>query len=382
MAVHKVPQDVEAEDKFLGPLTFKQFLFAGGTVVFGYLSFLTLVNVWIISPVFILPTLAFAVLAFPWSKEQPSDVFLGSRIRFFIVPRRRVWDQTGLKQLVNITVPKRAPHVYTDGLDQSQVHSRLSALATMVDSRGWASRNITQAGGTTQLEESDRLVEGTEQPKNQDLEQAKDTVDVLDPYQGDVAKQFDQMIQKSEAKHKADTQAMLEHVREEANQPAQASAKQAQDFWFMNNNQQAANVVAPGKTPAATTTPAPQITKEQEEELMKKAHEKHARDEMQKHSSHEKILQPMSAQHTPNPTPAQQQSTPQQTAPYDTTQQASLPTPQTPQAQAQTTPVPDTPKADILNLASNNDLSVETLSRQAKKNDDLSEGDEVVVSLH
>jgi hypothetical protein len=27
MAVHKVPQDVEADDKFLGPLSFKQFLF-------------------------------------------------------------------------------------------------------------------------------------------------------------------------------------------------------------------------------------------------------------------------------------------------------------------------------------------------------------------
>jgi len=40
MAVYKVPQDVEADDKFLGPLSFKQFLFAGGALISGYLTFL------------------------------------------------------------------------------------------------------------------------------------------------------------------------------------------------------------------------------------------------------------------------------------------------------------------------------------------------------
>ncbi len=42
MATYKVIQDIEAEDKFVGPLTLKQFIFACITVVLGYLSFLLL----------------------------------------------------------------------------------------------------------------------------------------------------------------------------------------------------------------------------------------------------------------------------------------------------------------------------------------------------
>ncbi len=38
MATYKVIQDIEAEDKFLGPLTLKQFIFGAAAVFFGYLS--------------------------------------------------------------------------------------------------------------------------------------------------------------------------------------------------------------------------------------------------------------------------------------------------------------------------------------------------------
>jgi hypothetical protein len=83
MAVHKVPQDVEADDKFLGPLSFKQFLFFGGFAICGYLTYLTITRVWPVSFVFILPMIMFGALAFPWSKEQPTELFLGVKNTFF-----------------------------------------------------------------------------------------------------------------------------------------------------------------------------------------------------------------------------------------------------------------------------------------------------------
>ena len=91
MAVYKVPQDVEAVDKFLGPLSFIQFLFAGGMLVFGWISWSILTSsAALLSIIFIIPTLICAILAFPWSREQPTEIWLGSRIRFFFRPRRRI----------------------------------------------------------------------------------------------------------------------------------------------------------------------------------------------------------------------------------------------------------------------------------------------------
>ncbi|NDG30951.1 PrgI family protein, partial [bacterium] len=46
MAVYTVPQDVEADDKFVGPLSFKQFIFIGIGAIAGYLSFLALKGFW------------------------------------------------------------------------------------------------------------------------------------------------------------------------------------------------------------------------------------------------------------------------------------------------------------------------------------------------
>ena len=47
MAQYKVPQDVEAEDKLLGPFTFRQFIYlmiAGGLIAVGFLLFKILIK--------------------------------------------------------------------------------------------------------------------------------------------------------------------------------------------------------------------------------------------------------------------------------------------------------------------------------------------------
>lgn len=388
MAVHKVPQDVEAEDKFVGPLTFKQFLFTGGAAIFGYLIFLTLTKgIWPISIIFAFPFTVFGFLAFPWSKEQPTELWLAARIRFLIKPRKRIWDQSGLKDLVSVTVPKRLAHNYTDGLNPSQVQNRLSALATMVDSRGWAVKNYTATDDS-----SDRLTGGniSVAPAVAVLDSPDD---VMDEQRSVIAQQFDTKIQASEQKHKSETMRLIKEARENTQYAAQdtrsqplapkpqttqraiesSGAGKQEDFWFMNSTPEAvsdpslavfqsSSVIQPG---ANDPTPQPQSASQptnlndndlDEAGLLAKAHEKQRVDAMQLHSSHEKTLSPLGDVSTNTPV----------TEPPTVTDNPAVTTVSDP---------------DILNLARNNDLNLETLSRTAKRDRDLPT-DEVVISLH
>ena len=359
MAMHKVPQDVEAEDKFLGPLTFKQFLFAGATLICAYLSFLTITRVWLISPVFILPTMLFAILAFPWSREQPTELFLGSRLRFLIKPKRRIWDQNGIKDLVNISAPIREPHEYTDGLSQGEVKSRLNALATMVDSRGWAVKNVN--GQPTIDPVSDRLVSVEPTVPSENSIISEQTPDMLDEDTGE-ARQFDSMIEQAETKHKDEALRLVEEARKKTsaaptNPPA---SKKDEQYWFSEKqstapNQQVASFVSPQAITAQQAS-AQQATSTDisEEELLEKAHEKKRRDNLQLSGTH-------------------QVKTAKQKAADQKKEQAK-------KAQEKSE-MTHSVNPDILELSQSNDLSVQTIAHQANKKDSSDDG-EVVISLH
>src|SRR5690606_31729392 len=92
--------------------------------------------------------------------DQPSEIWLLAKIRFFLKPRLRLWDQSGQSDLVNITAPKKEEEHLTDGLDQTQVTSRLQALANTLDTRGWALKGVESNLSTAQLASasSDRLL--------------------------------------------------------------------------------------------------------------------------------------------------------------------------------------------------------------------------------
>ena len=144
MATYKVLQDIEAEDKFLGPLTLKQFIFGSITIVCLYLGFLFLTKgLWPI--VIFLAPIAFVsgFLAFPWGRDQPTETWLLAKLRYYFKPRRRVWNQTGIQELVKINVPKKVLLYTGNNLSQAEVQNRLQALAETVDTRGWATKNVS-----------------------------------------------------------------------------------------------------------------------------------------------------------------------------------------------------------------------------------------------
>lgn len=195
MGTYKVLQDIEAEDKLLGPLTLKQFIFAIITLVFIFIAFMfAKVNIVLALP-WLIPILFFGFMASPIGRDQPNDVWLAARIRFLIKPRKRHWDQSGMVDLVTITAPKKAEAVRSNGLNQTQVTSRLKALSATMDSRGWAVKNLdfspvaqTTFGATT--EASDRLFDITTATEVPDVD-IRDNDDILDPVSNMVARRFD-----------------------------------------------------------------------------------------------------------------------------------------------------------------------------------------------
>jgi hypothetical protein len=144
MAQYKVIQDIEAEDKLVGPLTLRQFIYAGVAAICLYICFLAYSKGAGFLVGFFLPIAAVAgFFAYPWRGEQPTEIWALARVRFSIKPRVRIWDQDGAKDLVTVIAPKRIAMRHNSKADMSQneVRSRLKALADTIDSRGWATRN-------------------------------------------------------------------------------------------------------------------------------------------------------------------------------------------------------------------------------------------------
>lgn len=183
MAVYKVPQDVEADDKLIGPFSFRQFIYlliVGGAITLGWgLSRLFLPLAIIPLPVVIF----FGALALPLRKDQPMEIYLAAVVSFYLKPRKRLWQPDGITSLVEVTAPKTVEALRTKGFDENEAERRLSYLAGIVDSQGWAVRGVADQSHNS--------------PMNTDVFfDAQRTEDVLDD-DNTLSKNFDQMIQQN-----------------------------------------------------------------------------------------------------------------------------------------------------------------------------------------
>jgi hypothetical protein len=214
MAVYKVIQDVESEDKLLGPLSFKAFIYAGITFVLGFINVRLAISSspaalkWAIVLILLGPMVLFAVLASPLGREQPTEVWLLSRVRFFFKPRKRLWNQEGLSELVTITAPKKVEKQLTKDLSPTEVQSRLKALASTLDTRGWAVKNVDVNLSSPAIDasvitpESDRLVGSAGVPQQMPVVDVHAADDILDEKHNPTAQKFENLMQKAETDRK------------------------------------------------------------------------------------------------------------------------------------------------------------------------------------
>ena len=348
MATYKLIQDIEAEDHILGPLSFRQFVFALIAVFLLYLNFLVVVkHVPFLLIIFLPPALFFLFFALPFGRDQPTEIWALAKLRFLFKPRKRIWDQSGMKELVTITVPKKIEHYYTDGLSQREVKSRLSALASTLDSRGWALKNVSGDSEPEIVTSSDRLVGLNSVPQEVPTIDVREADDILDQNNNPVAQQFSTMIDASTQAHRQAIIDEMNKIRTDAEtQLKPPVAAEATSPWF----------ISPPPSPVAQQTAAApnqaEVGEPSPNELALAASLKSQNDAQQAAYSHMRTVQPAPVTMQP---------------------------PQPPQPAVTATPDPA-----ILNLANNNDLNVSTLAREAKKarNGGHENTDEVVVSLH
>lgn len=418
MATYKVIQDVEAEDKLIGPLTPRQFLYAGVCVVCLYLTYYTYTRGAGFMAVIFLPIVAVTgFFAFPWGRDQPTEIWALAKIRFMIKPRRRIWDQSGVKELVTITAPKRVQTDYTKGLSPTEVQSRLRALADTIDSRGWAIKNsnlnlTTQTPLTMAAPTSDRLVTASALPQTVTDIEVTASDDILDEKNNATAGRVDSLINAATSAHR---KKIVESLKEEngTDEPQADEAGRPKgrpnNYWFLNQPDQSPSipsnmvtfntqVVTPSMAAddaGATAQPAANNTQlsadEEEARLVAQLEAQQSKLPTKSYYGHLHTIQPLSeqqrqtgAQTQPAPTyaPADQSFLDELRADTSRMQTAS-PGPLAPPAGTATPPPPPvTPaqQAAILQLANNNDLNVATIAREAQRSGP--QDDEVVIKLH
>ena len=150
--MYKVPQDVEAEDKLLGPFSFRQFVFLIIAVVSLGAAYIL---ARILLPLGLIPVpiaLFFGALALPLRKDQPMEVYLAAVISFMLKPKKRLWQPDGIEYLVEVTAPKTEETTRRNSYDQEEVQRRLSYLANLVDSRGWSIRGVNDPDSPMQAD--------------------------------------------------------------------------------------------------------------------------------------------------------------------------------------------------------------------------------------
>ena len=359
MATYKLMQDIEAEDKILGPLTLRQFVFALITAFLIYINFICLTKgVPFLCILFLPPALLTGFFAFPFGGDQPTEVWALAKIRFLFKPRLRIWNQSGVKDLVTITVPKKIVHVYTDGLSQTEVKSRLKILADTIDSRGWAIKNVNNNSFVSPMNlagSDDRLIDIGSAPQYVPEYDLAASDDMLDASNNPIARQFDDMINQSSQAHRQALVAELNSppptvildatsapttATPTTAAPATATITNSSTPWFMPPT------AAPPVPVAATETP-------EEKALAAQIRAKSTTQPLA--YGNLRTIQPLGSQQVATPAPQ-------------------------PAAAITSQPAPD---PSMLALAHNNDLDVATIARQASKAKGGKNGsDEVVISLH
>jgi hypothetical protein len=245
MGQYKVIQDIEAEDKLFGPFSLRQFIYLIIVIVCGFVAFKLLTIKWFMAIPFLPPIAFFGLLAAPFGHSQSSEVWLLAKIRFALKPRRRVWDQSGIKEFVTITVPKKVERHLTKGFSQDEVESRLKALANTIDTRGWAVKNIETNLYNQQYAyatpSADRLIDMPQYSSQPTIEDSSGN-DVLDEYSNPNIQNIDMLMANAEQAHHQQLVSMMQQSSSAVT--AQAPPQQPiepQQQWFAQPEPQTAD---------------------------------------------------------------------------------------------------------------------------------------------
>ncbi|MGH7234583.1 MAG: PrgI family protein, partial [Candidatus Saccharimonadales bacterium] len=215
---YKLIQDIEAEDHILGPLTLRQFIYG---LIAGFLYYICFIlitkHIAFLLLVFLPVALFLSFLAFPFKRDQPTEVWALAKLHFILKPKRRIWSQSGIKELVTITAPKKVDQHVTNHLSATEIQNRLQTLALTIDTRGWATKNVSEVPDSPNSkynEDSDRLISPGSIPKpvpDYDVSTEADMFDDLGPQ----AKHANDVISQSMKEHRQQLMTSLGALRQQ-----------------------------------------------------------------------------------------------------------------------------------------------------------------------
>lgn len=138
MATYKVPQDVEADDKLLGPFSFRQFIYL--MICLGCVMLMVfLFQLFPLLAIIPLPILLFfGALALPLKKDQPMETYLAALVSYIFKPHKRFWTPGQKESTIIITTPKIVEPSRVRNITEEEAGHRLSFLADIVDTEGYA----------------------------------------------------------------------------------------------------------------------------------------------------------------------------------------------------------------------------------------------------
>lgn len=219
MASYKVPQNVEADDKLIGPFSFRQFIYliiVAMAIALGW----GLAQIFIGLAIIVIPVVIFfGALALPLRKDQPMEIYMAAMVSFYLKPRLRKWDPEGVETLIEISAPKIVEVQRTKDLSQYEARERLSYLANIVDTGGWAIRGVQAPLGSSTSVTNDVFME------------AQSATDVLDTNTA-IAHTIDQMMSQTNARmHEQARQRMFAPAQEVIQQPATIPVQSPQQAY-------------------------------------------------------------------------------------------------------------------------------------------------------
>jgi len=348
MATYKVIQDIEADDKLIGPLSMKQFIFACVSAGFLFAAFMIASRTTIYAAIPFIPFIVVpGVLAAPLGRDQPTEIWLAAQLRYLIKPRKRIWNQSGIKELVNITVPKKIEKALTKGFSEHEARSRLKALANTLDSRGWAVKNVdinNYSPPVYNLSDDDRLVGLANMPQMVPDINVTASDDIMDYQNNSTAQHFEEMIQASSTEQR---QAVMEKMRQALHEENTGNNSEFEPEKIANlaNEEEAASNVESETSPLEDSQRSPD-----EQALLSHLQKERRKEEMaQPHHKSVKTSKQLEAEKEENPDSKQQLAS-----------------------------KPRNP--DIIEYANTNDLSVASIAQLANRKEKKQE-QEVIVHL-
>lgn len=131
---YKVPQNIDLEDKIIGPLTLIQFLYllVGGIIDYLLLNFL---KGGILFYILAIPIAIFALaLTFIKIQDRPLSHFVKAGLIYLQSPHVRLWKRQGMKiEFINKKIEKKK--VYKSPPKKRIEKSELEKLAQMLDTQ-------------------------------------------------------------------------------------------------------------------------------------------------------------------------------------------------------------------------------------------------------